>query len=230
MLWSKGQWLTLSSELGAGLYPSLHKRISGVACSDSGLRRQLSAAKADLTTLQPGCWAQLRDWRAYRLLALSEGRPSRPLSSAILFNAAYRGLSADIVGMAPYTAGLRSQRCGICKARYWEGESPNLCCDGGKVNVPVGRTVSRNHWMAGSTGWTAHPPTSTETTRHASTTAWPQRACKPSGSSRPEATWIRLLTYCTTCEPATQATLPTSEAEWTASTNRRHCATSATCA
>jgi hypothetical protein len=63
---------------------------------------------------------------------LPSGRQSRPLPSAILFNAAYRGLSADIVGMAPYPAGLiRRQRCGICKAGYWEGEP--VCA----VIVPV---------------------------------------------------------------------------------------------
>ena len=74
-------------------------------------------ASADVSTLPPGRWAQLRDGKAYHVrsaIALSNGRPSPPLSSASLFNAAYRGQAADIVGMAPYTAGLRSQRCGIC--------------------------------------------------------------------------------------------------------------------
>ena len=97
-------------------------------------------ASADVSTLPPGRWAQLRDGKAYRVrsaIALSNGRPSPPLSDASLYNAAYRGQAADIAGMAPYTAGLRSQRCGICMARYWEGESTSMCCDGGKVNVPV---------------------------------------------------------------------------------------------
>ena len=67
-------------------------------------------ASADVSTLPPGRWAQLRDGQAYHVrsaIALSNGRPSPPLSSASLFNAAYRGQAADIVGMAPYTAGLR---------------------------------------------------------------------------------------------------------------------------
>eukprot|EP00045_Choanoeca_perplexa_P017963 m.272751 g.272751 ORF g.272751 m.272751 type:complete len:279 (+) comp17680_c0_seq8:1009-1845(+) len=39
--------------------------------------------------------------------------------------------------MPPFIAGLQGKRCAFCAAFLWDNESDSLCCDGGKVKVPV---------------------------------------------------------------------------------------------
>ena len=93
-----------------------------------------------IATITPGTWGVLHGSRVYRsrsTLQLWEGGPSKPLTKAQAFNIAYRGFAADVIALAPFSAGLCRKQCPHCYAYLWESESDSFCCFDGRVKVPV---------------------------------------------------------------------------------------------